>query len=565
MTEVIAVKPTVAPGLLDCTLRDGGYHVNWDFDNALVKRYLSAIQISGIDFIELGFRNAPANKYRGQYFYTPETTVEMAAEIFKGQIGVMIDAKDYLSQADPRMALRKAFSRSGDSPLSFIRIATNLDQLEESATLVEVLSNLGYRVWLNLMQVSEILPTELISAAVNGAKVMNLESIVFADTFGRLTPEAFSSLCRLFHEASPLQFGIHSHNNRGLALANALACVSEGATYLDATMAGMGRGPGNTETENLAAALELGTSGSSYQVNPLVSSAFIDFEPLKAQSDWGYSALYLESSRFSIHPSYPQELASGAWDRERQWQVMKDLGAWSERRQFKDISLVPTRVGSNNEVDFQTETYSNLGGSLLARRGRGQPVIVIGKGGQLNTHIDAIKQLVHQTSWVTLDVSLTGFGESLPGYGIMTRASMANLSSLGNAADHLFSAKDFGGVIFDSVECLSYELAANMKEVGGELIVYPRTLTGDEYVVLPDSCNGESNLNGEYALLCAFALNPSRIYLVGFDGSEGDLPSRKKLQKCITWISNQIEVISLTSTSFSVKEDSLYRLLTETS
>ena len=27
--------------ILDCTLRDGGYYTNWDFDDALVTTYIS--------------------------------------------------------------------------------------------------------------------------------------------------------------------------------------------------------------------------------------------------------------------------------------------------------------------------------------------------------------------------------------------------------------------------------------------------------------------------------------------------------------------------------------------
>jgi len=42
--------------LLDCTLRDGGYYNDWDFDRELVVRYLEVMERVKIDMIEIGFR-----------------------------------------------------------------------------------------------------------------------------------------------------------------------------------------------------------------------------------------------------------------------------------------------------------------------------------------------------------------------------------------------------------------------------------------------------------------------------------------------------------------------------
>ena len=47
--------------ILDCTLRDGGYYTNWDFDDALVTTYIKAMNQLPIEYIELGYRNVPSN------------------------------------------------------------------------------------------------------------------------------------------------------------------------------------------------------------------------------------------------------------------------------------------------------------------------------------------------------------------------------------------------------------------------------------------------------------------------------------------------------------------------
>ena len=45
--------------ILDCTLRDGGYYTNWDFDSKIVDVYIQAMNVLPIDYIELGYRSIP--------------------------------------------------------------------------------------------------------------------------------------------------------------------------------------------------------------------------------------------------------------------------------------------------------------------------------------------------------------------------------------------------------------------------------------------------------------------------------------------------------------------------
>ena len=45
------------------------------------------------------------------------------------------------------------------------------------------------------------------------------------------------------------EIGIHTHNNLGKAVSNSIEAIEKGATWIDPTVTGMGRGPGNSETE----------------------------------------------------------------------------------------------------------------------------------------------------------------------------------------------------------------------------------------------------------------------------------------------------------------------------
>ena len=46
------------------------------------------------------------------------------------------------------------------------------------------------------------------------------------------------------------ELGIHTHKKMGIALQNTLCAYDEGVNWMDVTVSGMGRGPGNACTQN---------------------------------------------------------------------------------------------------------------------------------------------------------------------------------------------------------------------------------------------------------------------------------------------------------------------------
>jgi 4-hydroxy 2-oxovalerate aldolase len=77
------------------------------------------------------------------------------------------------------------------------------------------------------------------------------------DSAGALRPRGFRERVRALRDGLKIAIGVHAHHNLGLSVANSLAAVEEGATFVDGCCGGLGAGAGNAPLEVLAAVFDL--------------------------------------------------------------------------------------------------------------------------------------------------------------------------------------------------------------------------------------------------------------------------------------------------------------------
>lgn len=86
-------------------------------------------------------------------------------------------------------------------------------------------------------------------------------TIGFPDTVGILTPEKSADFIKAIQDNVPnidkALLAVHFHNDLGLAVANTLACVQQGANVVQCTVNGIGERAGNASLEEVAIALKL--------------------------------------------------------------------------------------------------------------------------------------------------------------------------------------------------------------------------------------------------------------------------------------------------------------------
>ncbi len=279
------------PILVDCTLRDGGYHNAWDFRPALINEYLSAMVAISADYVELGFRSLEQGTYRGGCAYTTDRFIRQLNVPSSLRLGVMVNAGELARYpGGVKAALDILFVDAADSPVRLVRVASHFSELEEALEACTWLRQRGYLVGVNLMQIADRSEAEIEEIA-NRASERSPDVLYFADSMGSMDAARTRHIVSVLRRGWTGQLGIHAHDNMGRALVNSLQAIADGVTWIDSTVTGMGRGPGNAKTELLAVEIAQHRH-ASLNIAPLLSVISRHFGPMQTEYGWGTNTYY---------------------------------------------------------------------------------------------------------------------------------------------------------------------------------------------------------------------------------------------------------------------------------
>jgi 4-hydroxy 2-oxovalerate aldolase len=283
--------------VLDCTIRDGGLMNDHGFEDSFVKRVYDTAVEAGIDMLELGYKADrkvfPDSKAGPWKFCTEDDLRRIVGDNPTDlRLSVMADAErtDYHTDILPR----------DKSVISIVRVACYIHQVPTALDMIKDAHDKGYQTTFNLMALSTVQERELCDALeVVAASPVDVMYVV--DSFGSFYSEQIRDLTgqfvKLAHAAGK-EVGIHGHNNQQLAYANTIEAMLAGATWLDSTMFGLGRGAGNCPTELLLGFLK----NPKFHLRPVLDCVQDLLVPLSKQLDWGYSIPYMLTGQLNIHP-----------------------------------------------------------------------------------------------------------------------------------------------------------------------------------------------------------------------------------------------------------------------
>ena len=288
--------------IIDCTLRDGGYYNNWNFSKKLIQDYIHQISKTNICYIELGFRFFKKKKPLGLTAYTADKLIDSLNIPNKLNIGIMINAGELVKNKKNTLSNLKKLFPSINKKIKFVRFACHFDEVFFLKSCISWLKENKIEVFINIMQSSE-LGHQNIKKISLFLKNTDIKSLYIADSLGALNATYLLKIIKKFKQYWPGQMGLHAHNNLNLALDNSIVALKNNVNWIDSTIHGMGRGPGNLLTEEIFKFL-------NYKNNSINRLKNNYFKQLKDKYKWGPNKYYRLAAIYKIHPSYIQEILS---------------------------------------------------------------------------------------------------------------------------------------------------------------------------------------------------------------------------------------------------------------
>ncbi|MCI8769640.1 MAG: nucleoid-structuring protein H-NS [Lachnospiraceae bacterium] len=294
--NLLSFRPDIK--VLDATIRDGGLVNDFYFKDEFIKGLYLANVKAGVDYMEFGYRADREmfneDKFGKWKFSTDDQIREIVGDNDTDlKISIMADVG--------RCNYKQDIHDRSDSPVDLIRVATYVNTMPAAIDMIEDANRKGYETTCNIMAISNSKESDIAMALEMLGKSC-VDGIFVVDSFGSLVPEQIRKISEQYMEIGEKYgkyIGIHAHNNQQLAFANTIEACTQGVSYLDATMSGMGRGAGNCAMELLLGFLK----NPKYHLFPVIQFVEKYVVPLQEEGmEWGFAIPYLLTGHLNQHP-----------------------------------------------------------------------------------------------------------------------------------------------------------------------------------------------------------------------------------------------------------------------
>lgn len=252
-------------GIIDSTLREGEQTPGVRFSQGQRYEIIRQLSLVGVEEMELGVASAhnshlqelfararqiiTGQQHLGLWCRCRREDIAFAATCRPDVLSLSIPASDlHISQRlqkDRAWILRtlaQAVGQARDSGIPFISLGL------EDATRAD---------------------PEFLGQLARAAADCGVQRLRLADTVGVGSPAAIANMVTMLRQQSGLPCGVHTHNDFGMATANAIAALEAGASWIDATVLGLGERAGNCRLEEALAFLCLQKGMRHYQTHLL--------------------------------------------------------------------------------------------------------------------------------------------------------------------------------------------------------------------------------------------------------------------------------------------------------
>ncbi len=383
--------------ILDCTLRDGGYLIDSQFGNTAIKGMIQGLTESGIDVIECGFlKDEP---------HQPGSTIFNNAAQLRPFLPADRKQASYVCLADySRYSIDNLEPCDGTS-IDGVRACFFKNERHKVIDFCRRIRDRGYRLYVQPVDILGYTDAELLDLIEN---VNELEPYAFSivDTFGSLYKEDLQRVFYLIHHNlySGAKIGFHSHNNlqMSFALSQEFIEMTQGlrSVVVDSSMAGMGRGAGNTNTELVMQYMNR-KFNSGYDINTVLDLIDNYVDGFRSEYEWGYSIPYFLAGSYSAHVNNISYLSTKAGIASRDINYLLNRIGPAARKRYDYDLLERTYLEYQGAICDDSDALKTLNTAFA-----GKDILMLLPGHSVTTHTKEISRYCRDHTPVVISVNL---------------------------------------------------------------------------------------------------------------------------------------------------------------
>jgi len=328
--------------ILECTLRDGSYAVDFKFTERDTSVLAGVLGKLGFRWIEVGHGLGLGAALAGKG--TMPTTDERLIESAKRAAPNSMIGSFFIPGIGKRDQLRSA----REAGLDFVRIGYNAPDIEESYPYISYARDLGLVPCLNFMKTYGVTAVQFGEKA-KGGEAAGAEAVYCVDSAGSMFPEDVRSYLGAARERCQCMLGFHGHSNLQFAVANSVEAFRSGAKLIDSTLYGLGRSSGNLPTEVAVAVFHKMGVDTGIDLFEIMDAAEEFMGPLMSQIEL-YDMMAVSMGYSQFHSSFLPKVAAAA------------------RKHGTDLRRLVVAMGELDPVNLNDETLERVAANLPKRK-----------------------------------------------------------------------------------------------------------------------------------------------------------------------------------------------------